>query len=258
MEEGLYLRILDGLRRAGSVRVFTLMLQNEPLIDQELATRVRQAKELLGRKAQIMTVTNGSLLTPQRIDELREAGLDEVYVSIDAVCEETYRTVRPGLDFNTVVNNVHALLRRSGPMRVTCRFLRQAANAGEEREFARYWRSNHASVGMLSMSNRAGSLAAFEKLRGEERPTLARRLLRLAGRPRLRCNLPFLRLSVLVDGRVVLCCHDWRRHVIFGDMSRQSLPEVWNGALMKHHRRLLWTGRYDESPVCRDCSYVRP
>ena len=133
MDDELYLRILQDIRKAGSLRVFPLMLQNEPLMDSDLSRRVRRAKETLGKRALVCTVTNGSLLTPRRADELLKAGLDTLCVSIDAACEETYRVVRPGLDFSRVVANVNAVLRRTRRTRVIVRFLKQRANQGEER-----------------------------------------------------------------------------------------------------------------------------
>jgi radical SAM protein with 4Fe4S-binding SPASM domain len=63
-----------------------------------------------------------------------------------------------------------------------------------------------------------------------------------------------LKESILSDGRVVLCCNDWGPHDIAGDLSRQTLQEVWNGDKINHYRQLLWTHRIKESPVCADCS----
>jgi len=256
MDDRLYLRIVDGMRRMGCLRGFALMLQNEPLLDPNLGRRVRQARERLGKRTSIGTVTNGSLLTSRRIDELVEAGFDEIHVSIDAAREETYRAVRPGLDFARVVENVHNLRRRAGRTRVTARFLRQRTNEAEEREFARYWRSHGVHVETLSMSNRAGALTAFARLRPGKRSTLREGLRRLVRRHSLACTTPFLRLSVLWDGRALVCCQDWRHGAVVGDLSRQSVAEVWHGEPLNHHRHLIWSRRFDESPVCGCCSDV--
>ena len=107
------------------------------------------------------------------------------------------------------------------------------------------------------MANRAGALAEFDELRLKDDQRLRSRLLRLERRLCLGCRLPFWSLAVLVDGRVIVCCHDWGHSVILGDLSRQSLGEVWNGELTNHYRHLLWNRRYDESPICRNCSIVR-
>ena len=257
MEEGLYLRIIDDLRRTGSLRMLVLMLQDEPLLDGDLAARVRQARHALGRRTWVATVTNGSALNAQRIDELVEAGLDCIDVSIDAARERTYQTVRPGLDFANVVENTRTLLRRRGKAAVRVRFLKQRANAGEEREFERYWKSRGAIVRLEPMLNRAGSLGDFERLRRPWDGVLRHGIKVLLGRLYPKCLYPFVALTVLSDGRVILCCNDWSHRLIVGDLSRQSVAEVWHGERMNRCRHLLWTHRYRDSRVCRGCSIVR-
>jgi radical SAM protein with 4Fe4S-binding SPASM domain len=255
MDEGLYLSILDKLRAAGSLRALVIMHQNEPLMDRSLPTRVRQAKQILGPGVSVLTVTNGSLLTPWRIDELLEAGVDGVHVSIDAVCEATFCEVRPGLDYATVIENTRALLDRSKAGQVTVRFLKQRANVGEEKEFTQYWRALGAHVSIYEAANRAGSLREFERVsRHGGRQALNNRRRGLIRTFAPMCTAPFLRLSVLWDGRVGACCEDWSNRVIVGDLSKQSLAAVWQGERMNRHRHMLWTGRYHESPSCRDCS----
>jgi hypothetical protein len=93
MDQNIYLGVLKKLKRAGTARTLTLMLQNEPLLDASLAKRVRQAREVLGDGVFIRTVSNGTLLFRSRIDELFQAGIDDIEVSIDAFRKRTYRLV---------------------------------------------------------------------------------------------------------------------------------------------------------------------
>lgn len=255
MDDALYTHILRGLRRTGVTQSVCLMLQNDPLLDRRLPDLVRRAKETIPG-IRVTTVTNAALLTPQRIDALRASGLDWVAVSIDAASEATYRRVRCGLDFATVVANTETLLRRGGPIKVTARFLRQRENQGEERAFATYWRARGARINFNPLTNRAGELATFEALRVRARP------LRAAASAVLNriipfCPLPFVRVGILWDGRVILCCHDWGPREVMGDLSRQSVEEVWNGEVINRHRSLLLARRSEASAVCRGCSLAR-
>ena len=118
MDDALYEKILKEIAETGTLTGFTPMLQNEPLLDRGLADRIRLAKEILGRKMWVELPTNGSALTDTRIDELIDSGLDSLHISIDAATEETYRKIRKGLDYSTVVGNVENLLRRNSGMRV--------------------------------------------------------------------------------------------------------------------------------------------
>ncbi|MBW2174620.1 MAG: SPASM domain-containing protein, partial [Deltaproteobacteria bacterium] len=254
MEERLYVQILSELKRAGTVRSFLPMLQNEPLVDREIAKRVRQAKEILGGTALVHMVTNGSLLTSKRADNLLEAGTDSFSVSIDAFREETYRSIRKGLSFSRVIGNVQSLLQRDPRPLVFARFLKQRANAGEEKMFTRYWKARGARPFVHSVVNRAGTLDSFDRVEEREARLMRRLVRRVLSSIFPLCPHPFLSLNVLWDGRVILCCHDWGPGVIVGDLTKQSLTTVWNGEAMNHYRHLLYRDRSEESPSCANCS----
>jgi len=256
MEDRLYLHILHQARRAGTLRSVVLMLQNEPLLDCRLGKRVRMAREALGNRVRIGLVTNGSLLTEQRVEELIDNGVERIEVSLDAYDERTYGAIRQGLDFAQVVENIRKLLQHPRRPDVTVRFLRLQRNKAEERDFVRYWRPQGARVYIMHPSNRAGALEGFERLAPLVEPALSTRIRAAFGRFLPCCMLPFASLSVFWDGRVPLCCQDWGPKDIIGDLSRQSLHAVWQGEPMRHYRHLLCAHRTEESTVCRDCSVV--
>jgi len=254
MDDALYLRLLEDLRCVGSVGKVYLMLQNEPLLDGHLAERLRSARSILGHHVQLSIVTSGSLLNSARIEELVTCGLDHVSVSIDAFHEATYFRVRSGLDFRQVVWNTEQLLRRARRVRVTVRFLRQRINQGEESSFARFWKSRGAHVRFDRLTNRAGMLDGFNSMQGESHSRFSRAFNSLFNRAIPFCPLPFAWLNVLWDGRVILCPHDWAPRDILGDLSKQSVREVWNSEPMNHYRLLARQCRTSESTVCRECS----
>lgn len=256
LDKNLYLGILKDLQRAGNTRTLALMLQNEPLLDNNLAERVRQARNVLGSRVFIRTVTNGSLLFPSRIDELFRAGINNIEVSIDAYRKETYAIVRPGLDFNCVLKNTHSLIGYRKKKGVTVRFLKQKVNASEQEEFTRYWKRHGARLQFMGMSNRAGGLNKFDQMRIPERITLRLKIRNVVTGPIPCICGPFERLTVLWDGRVVVCCQDWKTKLVLGDLSSQSLSNIWNGDLTNYYRDLLWHGRFEESPLCRRCSII--
>ena len=254
MDDGLYLGILKELRQIGTVRDIALMLQNEPLLDRKMPDRVRIARELFGRTAYIRTVTNGELLTRSMIDRLRQSGIDHVSVSIDAIREDSFGRIRHGLSYRRVVENTLSLAECLGSGRVSVRFLRQRENEGQEEEFVRYWRSRGIRIKLMEPTNRAGSLESYERIR-KPQPRLWKKLIYpILNRLVPACPYPFTSMNIISDGRAILCCHDWGPHDTVGDLSRETLTEVWNGEKINHYRQLLWSNRASESLVCADCS----
>jgi MoaA/NifB/PqqE/SkfB family radical SAM enzyme len=257
MDAGLYRQILEDLGHTKTVRTIVLTLQNEPLLDPEIVHRVIQARKILGNSVRIVLITNGSLLTPERSKALLDAGIDSIHISIDAFYEETYRSIRPGLHFSEVVENTAELLRVDQGSHTVVRFLRQRANEREEKQFKHFWKSRGAQIFIFPLENRTGILDNFELLRGSP-PWLRRRFARTV-RDLLfpSCLLPFYSLNVLWDGRVILCCNDWGHQDIVGDLSSQSIQDVWNSDAINSYRTLLYQNHADQSLLCRDCSMVR-
>jgi MoaA/NifB/PqqE/SkfB family radical SAM enzyme len=256
MAAGLYDKLLRELAGLGTVRTFTLMLQNEPLLDPNLATRVRLAREALGRRATIDFVTNGELLTPDRIDELIGAGVDRISVSIDALSEGVYSLLRPGLPFSTVVRNTERLVERRHEVVARVRFLRQPENMDEVDAFRRHWTDLGAEVKVTDPVNRAGALATVPEMPRSVPDSLrfvAKKLLRSVFVP---CRAPFRCLNVLADGRVILCCSDWIARSPVGDLSTESLARIWNGDRLARYRGLLARWRWQLSDICAGCSVV--
>jgi radical SAM family protein/iron-sulfur cluster protein len=253
MDDDLFRRILNEISRFDTVKIVRLMLQNEPLLDRKLPSRARIAREVLGPSVQITTVTNGTPLTTVMIDALADSGIDRVSVSIDAIQEDTYRKIRQGLNFQRVLENTLALIERLGPRRVGVSFLRQPENEGEEGAFARYWRRHGVRLKFGRPTNRAGVLESFESVR--QSPDLWMKLVYPALNQFVpACPLPFYTACILWDGKPITCANDWGPRDTVGDLSTETLEQVWYGEKMNHYRHLLRTRRAQESLVCAGCS----
>jgi MoaA/NifB/PqqE/SkfB family radical SAM enzyme len=254
MPGDLFQETLRQFSRLGSVETCLLMLQNEPFLDPRFTERVRTARQILGARTFICSVTNGTAVTEKNAAALRDAGLDHIHVSVDASSEETFQKIRPGHDFGRVQEGAKTLLRAFGSGRVTVKFLQQCANAGEEEAFERDWKARGASVKFSKLTNRAGELDGFANLRTSRPDPLRRAIAPWMNRLIPCCPLPFTASCVLWDGRAILCCHDWGPRETIGHVGGRGAEDIWNGPAINRHRRLLLEGRAAESPVCRECS----
>lgn len=61
--------------------------------------------------------------------------------------------------------------------------------------------------------------------------------------PEASCILPFKQLIIRPDGKVSLCCNDPLGRNTLGDVSKESLVDVWNNERFKTVRRVLRDGR---------------
>jgi radical SAM protein with 4Fe4S-binding SPASM domain len=67
------------------------------------------------------------------------------------------------------------------------------------------------------------------------------------------CPRPFTMLCITTRGKVLLCCLDWRHEWIMGDVTEESLEDIWKGERFATIRRKLMRG--DRSEVlCSRCN----
>ena len=71
------------------------------------------------------------------------------------------------------------------------------------------------------------------------------------------CPIPFATASILHNGDVLMCVHDWARKEIVGNVGENTLAEVWNGDRMREIRALVAKRNYDSIGACRDCSLIK-
>jgi MoaA/NifB/PqqE/SkfB family radical SAM enzyme len=96
-------RILDGLKGYSTAPEISFGGLGEPLLHKQIGAMVSQAKAL---GARVELITNGTLLSEPRSQELIQAGLDMLWVSIDGARPESYMDVRLGAELPQVLENV--------------------------------------------------------------------------------------------------------------------------------------------------------
>jgi radical SAM protein with 4Fe4S-binding SPASM domain len=90
-----------------TLRRLTLQGLGEPLLSPYLLEMVRAAT---ARRIEVGFNSNATLLTRRRADELVEAGLGWLHVSLDGATAQTYQDIREGADYDTVLANLAGLV----------------------------------------------------------------------------------------------------------------------------------------------------
>ena len=80
--------------------------EGEPLMHPDFFEMARLARE---RGIRLSTITNGSLFSADRIDQILDSGLDTLFVSIESPREDEFREIRGGV-LSKVTDGIRALL----------------------------------------------------------------------------------------------------------------------------------------------------
>ncbi len=241
METFLYKKIIDQCKPLEAVWTF---LMGEPLMDKNLPEKIAYAKNAGIRKVGIFT--NGSLLTSDLILKLIASGIDHITISFDALTEQTFKEIRPGLNFKQVSMNIENLvkLRRQRNQKVpfiAIEFVKMESNASESESFRKKWEKIVDAVYISSMVNWGGA-------------NQAKSASQLSYKIRRPCYMLWRDMVVFVDGRVSLCCYDYEGSVILGDINTQLLKEIWTGEKFSEIRNIHLSGEFEKIPICTNCN----
>jgi len=226
-----------------------LYLDCEPLLARNLATLVRKAKERGIRRVNI--ATNAGILDERRARELIEAGLDEIYFSLDSLDPATFEYLRQGLRFKAVHDNIMgfiSLRNRLNPrLRIRVQMILQKANRSEPESFRRYWgkRLHPDDQVVVVRAHNWASAVKVGPFGDEDRAN----------------DIPCISLwgtfCVHVDGKAILCCMDSRGDYVMGDVTEQSIREIWTGDRYRQVRELHLAGKRATLPICDGCTVWR-
>lgn len=69
------------------------------------------------------------------------------------------------------------------------------------------------------------------------------------------CVKPFREMGICYDGSVNICCNDFCGECVLGNITDNTLSEIWNGELIKAYRRMLMDKGHAARP-CYGCDFA--
>lgn len=103
MSDTVFDRVIEGLRAFNPTPKVFFGGWGEPLLHPKISQMVARVKAV---GASVELITNGTLLTPDLLDELVSIGIDVLWVSIDGAKPESYADVRLGAALPQVLENL--------------------------------------------------------------------------------------------------------------------------------------------------------
>jgi MoaA/NifB/PqqE/SkfB family radical SAM enzyme len=235
MDFDLFRRLIDQGAQYGLASI-KLNYLGEPLLHPDLLKQLRYAKA--AGMVDTMFNTNATQLTEEKAHEVLEAGIDNIFFSVDSAYREKYNAIRIGSDFDKVVANIVRFceIKRKGDYarvqtRVSLTVMEN--DLSELVAFKDFWLEHVDVVGF----------GLYHDLDGIESPY----------NPNFTCAQPFQRMFVMWDGVTTPCCVDYERGYVTGNARTTSLKEVWDGPAYQKMRAAQTTGRYKDIGVCAKC-----
>jgi radical SAM protein with 4Fe4S-binding SPASM domain len=247
MKKELFEQIIDEIAAHG-VRRISPYLMNEPFLDPSMPERLLTIKGKIP-DARLVVTTNGSRLTPVLVDKLLDLNvLHALYISFQGVEKEGYEaTMKGSLVFERTLENVLTLIEKwkaaGGRERFKIVVTMVNTNKIDAEKAVAFWRSKGVESKWTALENRGGNIAIARDLAPGDKP-----MKRFAD-----CTRLFKQAYIMFNGDMVLCCTDYTRKVVLGNIAGSSIASVWNSKKALSVRRLYSEGHMDRIPLCKDC-----
>jgi radical SAM protein with 4Fe4S-binding SPASM domain len=204
--------------------------RGEPLVNPRLPDMIRYAK---AAGLMVRFHTNATKMTQDKADDVIAAEPDLVSISFDGFRKDVYEEVRAGAVFERTVDNIKWLLTAKQRMKKTRPYI-----VIERIDFERY-RSKEQDV-VVALEREFQALGVDEIIVKNEydwvtddSPEPAQKQLYSV------CTFPWYAMVICWDGSVTPCPQDFLARMVMGNVSRQSIAEVWNGDEYRSLRKKL-------------------
>lgn len=263
MKLDLFQKIIGDLRdlthHAGrKITRLQLWKDGEPLLHKQYAEMVRLAKQSEVADSVEMT-TNGSLLNRTTIDGLLDAGLDVLRISVEHVQDSVYQAISNGrvsyADIRRNVSDLYSQKEACGsPLHVHAKTIDAGLSEAEKARFIQDFAG-------ISDSWNIDVISGWSRMQIQDFTLGVQTTIGVDGMTpkmeRLVCPEPFAKLAVNFDGSVSVCCADWSHGTVVGDVTRESIGEIWEGEQLASFRVRHLSGQRATIPPCSSCDYLR-
>jgi radical SAM protein with 4Fe4S-binding SPASM domain len=238
MDDGLFYKILDELATFRPQMVAPY-LNNEPLLDKKITQRIRAIRNALPDTF-IDFSTNASALTPRIADELTspELGIDEIKLNMPSADPSEYERIM-GLRYERTVENTRSFIARAKEKKFPGRYRIIIVGSATPQD-ERFWQQEGIEVKVYRKLSRGGAIdtgtPAKDHVNG--------------------CKYDREKewMHVLHTGEVVLCCMDWYKEHVLGNLKESTVSHVWNSERYSAIRKRV-ADSTDKSFICNKCEW---
>lgn len=241
MDQDLFEKIIEDCREF-PLEAIEPFLQGDPFSDPKILPRLEHIRRRLPN-TKLRLYTNGYGMAPKKIDQMLDLGIDHLFVSVNTLDPEKYRSIM-GIPLQRTLDNLAYLTdpvrRHRVARKITFRMTRLGDSTLEEQdafiEFCKEKGVRHFIVGLFNYKGDINSSLPV---------------------PRYGCE-HVNRLDILASGRVTLCCMDQNGEHGWGNVRAMSVLELYRHSTARRYREFHATGRRREIDPCGTCNLFWP
>ena len=244
MEFDLYKKIIDEISQHKPLALVPFF-RGESMLHPDFIRMLEYAKKAGITPIQI--ASNATRLTKEIATALVDLEIDFISFSIDSINPATYANIRVNGKLDQVLKNIeyfceYRLQKKSKLPEVQVSIVRTETNQDEIDEFVKYWRNKVDRVRLFEQHTADGNFGSVGALKD-----------RFQFPRRLPCHKVFREMNVYWNGQVALCCHDWDRTEMIGDLNTHTVAEIWKGQRYTGIQATHLTDLDNMEELCKNC-----
>lgn len=245
-----------------NIKILSLHGCGEPLLDNTLSEKIKFAKEI-GFK-EVGFTSNCSPLKRNVAERLLQAGLNCIIPSIDGLTKEVHEAIRPGTDYDEIVENVKYFIeyrdKHDFKCKVLIRMVKQKLNYKQWDEYYKFWSAllspgkGDAVLG-IDIHNCGGKIIGFDEMKVEDFSIKKSKFDKFYNEESTgMCSDLFSRLSIFASGDVALCSADQAEYFKLGNVIEEDPMEIFNNEIFSRYREGWINKKYMELDYCKNCT----
>ncbi len=242
-------KIVDGCKDfKNKIKQFNIYKDGEPLLNPHFIDMVKYLKnaDIADR---IWTKTNGIRLTPDINTQLVDSGLDMIGISVKQLSPDGYvKVAGVKVDYQKFLVNLQDLYSKRGEVKIFISIADTLLTEDERVKFFADFEAVSDYITIEGLHNWTFSSNERDFRLGTDNS--------LDGTPlqwKLVCPLPMYTLAFNYNGTVSVCNDDWEHKTVIGDITKQTVSEIWNSPERYEFVKMHLEGRRFENSACATC-----
>jgi len=251
MDFELYKKCIDDLAEfPQKIKMLRFAATGEPLLHPQIAEMIKYAndKEIANS---LDIVTNASLLTKELSDNLIDAGLDWLRISIQGLSSQKYKEFCGiDIDFDDLTESIRYFCKKRNECKVYIKIIDCALEENEDEKFYDMF-GNICDKIAIEHLNPAVPDIDYTKL--SDTPLTITQNGNAVQNAQI-CPQPFYMLQINPDGNIVPCC-GMKTAFVCGNVDTESIFDVWNGNKLKKFQLAML--KKQKNNVCKKCEVYK-
>jgi len=244
MSFDLFKKIIDEISGYKPVALIPFM-RGESMLHRDFIPMMEYAKSKDIGPIQI--ATNASMMKKEIAEALVDLEIDFVSFSIDSIDPETYAEIRVHGKLEKVLANIEHFInyrakKKSVLPEIQVSVVKTGQNQDQVDGFVKHWQGKVDRIRVFEQHTSDGNFGSIGTLKDKFKFDR-----------RLPCHKVFNEISIYWNGEIALCCHDWDRKNSIGNVSENSIAEIWKNKRYEWIR-LTHTDQPDKmEKLCKNC-----